>query len=98
MLSFKIEGIIWLERVVEKVAGKHGIQIYEVEEVFRNRPRVRLIEKGKVKGENLYAAMGRSDGGRYLAAFFIYKKSKEALIVTARGMDRDERKDYEKRR
>ncbi len=96
MYSLKIRGIIWLEQVVEKIARKHGVQAYEVEEVLGNSPRIQLIEKGKIIDENLYVAKGQSYGGRYLAVFFIYKRTKEALIITARDMDRSERKSYEK--
>ncbi len=41
-------------------------------------------------------ALGRSDSGRYLAVLFIYKKTKEALILSARDMARKERRSYGK--
>lgn len=94
----KIECIVWLEHIVEKIEAKHGVQTFEVDEIFKNNPRVRRIERGKIKGENLYVATGQSDAGRYLAVFFICKKSKTVLIVTARDMDKKERKDYEESR
>jgi len=56
-----------------------------------------MIEKGKIKGEDLYVALGRTDAGRYLVVFFIMKTSKEALIVTARDMTEKERRRYEKK-
>ena len=91
----KIEGVVWLEHIVEKLEVKHKVQTSEVEEVLKNKPRLRRIEKGKVRGENLYVATGQSDNGRYLAVFFLYKTSKLALIVTAREMDKKERNSYE---
>lgn len=42
----------------------------------------------------MYAALGRTKAGRYLMVYFIYKTTKEALIVTARDMTRKERKIY----
>jgi len=66
-------------------------------QVFNNEPRLRKIEKGKIKGEDLYVALGRTDAGRYLTVFFISKMSKDALIVTARDMTEKERKRYEKK-
>lgn len=62
-----------------------------------NAPKFRLIEKGKIKEENLYFAMGQTDSGRYLIAFFIYKKDGIALIITSRDMETKERKMYEKK-
>ena len=44
------------------------------------------------EGEDLYAALGRTESGRYLIVFFIYKLSGEAFILSARDMDDKERK------
>jgi uncharacterized DUF497 family protein len=49
-----------------------------------------------VEGEDMYVALGRTSAGRYLIVFFIYKLTKDALIVTARDMNKSERKYYEK--
>jgi len=69
----KITGLIWLEDVVDKLSWKHGVDIYEVEALFENSPRIRFVEKGDRKGENVYVAMGQTDGGRYLVCFYIRK-------------------------
>ena len=92
-----IEGFIWYRNIVDKLLGKHNVSHEEVEELFENRPRFKLIEKGKIKNENLYSARGQTNAGRYLAVLFIYKRTKEALIVTARDMDSKERKNYGKK-
>jgi uncharacterized DUF497 family protein len=92
-----IRGIIWLRAIVEKLASKHHVQSHEVEEAFRNRPKIRFVEKGKRKGENVYLALGRTDSGRYLAILFIYKKTREALILSARAMASKERQQYAKK-
>lgn len=63
----------------------------------RNRPHVRFSEKGHRPGENLYAALGTTDEGRYLTVFFVHKSDKRALIVSARDMTPVERKRYERR-
>jgi len=55
------------------------------------------VEKGFVKGENVYAALGRTYSGRYLVVFFVYKRSGQALIVSARDMTASERRRYEGR-
>lgn len=76
---------------------KHKVTTYEVEEVLSSRPKIRFVEKGYTKGEDVYVALGKSKAGRYLAVLFIYKKTKEALILSARDMARKERKQYEKK-
>jgi uncharacterized DUF497 family protein len=69
----------------------------EVEEIFKYKPKFLKKEKGKVEGEDLYNAFGQTESGRYLTVFFIYKNTKQALIVTARDMNLKERKYYGKR-
>ena len=93
----KIEGFIWREDVIDKLYWKHSVTLDEVEEVFEGKSKFLRIEKGKVDGENLYNALGQTASGRYLSVFFIYKQSHEALIVTAREMNRKERRYYGKR-
>ena len=59
--------------------------------------RFRFIETGDIGGEDLYAALGRTDAGRYLIIYFVYKATKEALIVSAREMTRKEKRTYAKK-
>lgn len=33
-----IEGIVWLRNIVDKLAFKHHVEIYEVEELLDNKP------------------------------------------------------------
>ncbi len=54
----EVSGTIWLEKIVEKLARKHHLTQDEVEEVFVNTPQYRSIERGKIEGENVYAAYG----------------------------------------
>jgi hypothetical protein len=93
----QIIDIILKDYVLDKLIWKHNVSEIEVRQVFNNQPQIRLIEKGKVKGENLYVAGGQTGGGRYLLVFFILKKSKMALIVTARDMVDSERRRYAKK-
>jgi uncharacterized DUF497 family protein len=64
---------------------------------LNNKPKIRFVEKGGRKGEDVYMALGQTDAGRYLAVLFIYKKTKEALIMSARDMANKERKQYGKK-
>ena len=93
----KVQDIIWLDVFVEKLRRKHHIDPEEVEETLCNSPKIRFIEKGDVRGEDIYAGMGRSHSGRYLITFFIRKRDDSALVISARDMTRKERKYYEKR-
>ena len=92
-----INGFIWREDTIDKLAWKHDVTPDEVEEVFTGNPKFLRIERGKVDGEHLYNALGQTAPGRYLTVFFIYKRSRQALIVTAREMNRKERRYYGKR-
>ena len=93
----KIDGLIWLRDIVDKLAWKHQVDPEEVEEALNTQPKIRFVEKGERKGEDVYLALGQTDAGRYLAVLFIYKKTKEALILSARDMANKERKQYGKK-
>jgi uncharacterized DUF497 family protein len=93
----KIEGVIWLRTVVDKLAVKHHVEPYEVEQALDNTPKIRFLEKGEREGENVYMALGQTDAGRYLAILFIYKMTYEALILSARDMAPKERRQYGKK-
>jgi uncharacterized DUF497 family protein len=86
--------VIWKDRFVDKLASEHGVATDEVEEVPFSGPHVRFAEKGRVRGENLYAAYGQTAAGRYLVVFFIHKRQAAALTFTARDMTRAERRHY----
>ncbi len=93
----KIREIIWIDEIVEKLIIKHNVYQNEVLKIFWNKPYLRFVEKGHYSGESVYSAMSKTDKGRYLIVFFIHKKNKKALILSARDMTKNERKRYEKR-
>jgi len=92
-----IDDIIWLDAIIEKIIWKHQVLTSEVEEVLAGQCRIFKKESGKVEGEHLYNASGKTKGGRYLSIFFIRKLNNKALIITARDMNKNERKRYEKK-
>jgi len=92
----RITDVIWKDQYVEKLAAKHDLTTEEAEEVLCSRPVVRKIARGRVRGEDLYAAMSQIHSGRYVIVFFINKKHGMALPISARDMDASERKYYEK--
>lgn len=81
----RIRGFLWLDAIVEKLASKHAVSVSEVEQVFdeENQPYFRFVESGHREGEDVYAALGQTNGERYLMVFFVLKADGEALIVSA---------------
>lgn len=89
-----ITDIIWKERVVEKIADKHAVSVAEAEEALFSSTVIRKMAKGRVHGEDMYAALAQISSGRYLIVFFINKMRGVVLPISARDMDRAERKYY----
>ncbi len=89
-----IDDFIWLPSILDKVEVKHQVLQDEAEEVFFNKPRFRFVELGNQKGEDVYSLSGQTEAGRYLIIFFIHKSSNTALILSARDMDKKERRRY----
>jgi len=90
----RIRRVIWQPEIEEKLYHKHKVLVEEVEEVLFDAPRIRFVEKGHREGEDLYAAYGRSSSGRWLIVFFVLKAEREALVISARDMERKERRLY----
>lgn len=93
----KIKECLWLDRFVDKIIRKHNVYPEEVEEVFYKDPFIRRLEKGYVKGEDLFIGFGRTNAGRYLSILFVLKENKRVLVISARDMTTRERKKYGKR-
>jgi uncharacterized DUF497 family protein len=93
----RIQDVKFAPGVIEKLLQKHHIMDYEVREVFANSPRFRFVEKGEREGEDVYSVSGRTEAGRYLVIFFIYKFNQDALVISARNMDGKERRRYGKK-
>jgi len=89
------DDFVWLPEIIDKLLLKHRVLQEEVEEMFFNQPHFRFVERGHQPGEDVYAAYGQTLAGRYLIVFFIYKSEHLALILSAREMDKKERKRYE---
>jgi uncharacterized DUF497 family protein len=94
----KLYEVVWKEQFVIKLYTKHGVEIEEVEGVLFTKPIIRLSQKGKIKGEDLYIAYGQTDEDRYLTIFFVYKGKGMALPISARDMTQAERRYYERQK
>lgn len=74
----------WDEWNVSHV-GEHGVEFFEVEEVFESRPFLRKIKDGK------HIAYGQARSGRYLTVIFAYRGRNRAYPITARDSTWKER-------
>lgn len=95
--TVNIVDYIWIPDIVDKLHWKHSVEKWEVIEVLEAAPYIRFSEKGAYPNEDVYAAYGQTDSGRYLVVFFVYKRDKRALILSARNMTPRERRLYERR-
>ncbi|MFQ5603588.1 MAG: BrnT family toxin [bacterium] len=93
----KINQVVILKDFAQKIQRKHQIDTDEICEVFQNQPNFRKLEKGDILGEDVFGAYGRTNSGRYLSVFFVYKFNQNALIISARNMNKSERKKYAKK-
>ena len=93
----RVSDIIWLPQIIDKLDWKHQVLPSEIEEVLFGKPVFRKAQKGHVPGEDVYAALGQTEAGRYLIVYFVYKATREALILSAREMEANERNAYERR-
>ena len=94
----RLNEVIWKDYFVDKIKVKHGVSTAEAEEVLFGKPHVRRVQKGRVKGEDLYAAYGQTDAGRYLIVFFIRKETAAALPISAREMTDSEERYYDRQK
>jgi len=90
--------IIWLDYIVDKLAWKHHVLPAEVEEVLESRRTLHWRnQKGRIEGEDIYNALGRTEAGRYVSVFYIKKLGNRALIISARDMNQTEKRRYGKK-
>lgn len=93
----RIDDVLWVEEFEEKLWHKHGVAAEEVEFLLFTTDYIRFVEKGERPTEDLYAAYGQTQGGRYLMVFFLYKpRLHQALPISARDMTPAERRLYDK--
>jgi len=59
----RIDGIIWLENVEQKIWDKHRVRSSEAEALLDSGPHVRFVERGS-RG-SLYAALGQTDAEKH---------------------------------
>lgn len=48
--------VLWRQQYAEKIIHEHHVELVEVEEVLCENPFVRLQERGRRRGEDLFVA------------------------------------------
>lgn len=94
----RVQRVILPSEIEDKLLQKHSVLAEEIDEVLFGNPLIYFVEKGHQEGENLYAAYGQTESGRYLVVFFILKQNAHALVISARDMGRKEKRHYGKRK
>ncbi|MBW2671065.1 MAG: BrnT family toxin [Deltaproteobacteria bacterium] len=88
-------GFQWDEGNIDKNLFKHHVQNWECEQIFFNEPLIVFDDPKHSLSEKKWAAFGQTDGGRFLTIIFT-RREKLLRIISARDMNRKERKFYEK--
>ena len=92
----KFTGFQWDKGNIEKNLLKHNIQNWECEQVFFNEPLIILDDPKHSLSERRWAAFGKTDAGRLVVVIFA-KRGALVRIISARDMNRKERKFYEEK-
>jgi len=80
------------------LSGKHRLSVEEVEEALLSGALFRRVRRGRIKGEDVFLAYGRTLAGRYLLVVFVFKKQETALVISARDMTGSEERYYDARK
>ena len=88
-------GFQWDDGNIDKNLLKHQVQNWECEQIFFNEPLIILDDPKHSLSEKRWAAFGQTDAGRLLTIIFT-KREKLLRVISARDMNRKEKKFYEK--
>jgi len=88
-------GFQWDEGNIDKNLLKHQVHNWECEQIFFNEPLIILDDPKHSLSEKRWAAFGQTDAGRLLTIIFT-KRDKLLRVISARDMNRKEKKFYEK--
>ena len=89
-------GFEWDQGNIEKNWVKHKVSPIECEQVFFNQPLIIFDDPKHSASEKRFAAFGHTDTGRMLAVVFT-RRAKLLRVISARDMNRRERKFYEEK-
>ncbi len=89
----KFLGFQWDRGNINKNLIKHGVENWECEQVFFNKPLLILDDPKHSGPEKRWAAFGKTDAERFLVVIFT-KRDNLIRIISARNMNRKEREFY----
>ena len=97
MIDFgQIEGFDWDAGNARKSEDKHGVSQPEAEQVFWNTPLIVAIDLQYSSNEPRFNALGKTHDGRRLHITFTFRAGGQMVrVISARDMNRKERKIYE---
>lgn len=87
-------GFQWDKGNIDKNLIKHNVENWECEQVFFNTPLLVLDDPTHSLSEKRWAAFGKTDAGRLLVVVYT-KRGNLLRVISAREMNRKERKYYE---
>jgi len=90
----KFAGFQWDQGNSNKNLLKHHVEDWECEQVFFNEPLLILDDPKHSLAEKRWAAFGRTGGGRLLVVIFT-RRGKLLRVISAREMNRKEKRFYE---
>ncbi|MCG2789373.1 MAG: BrnT family toxin [Actinomycetia bacterium] len=93
----QFSGFQWNEGNFNKTLDKHNVESWECEQIFFNEPLIILDDPKYSLLEKRWAAFGKTDSGRLLTVIFT-NRGKLLRVISARDMNRKERKFYEENR
>ena len=87
-------GFQWDRGNLDKSWFKHRVSPFEAEQIFFNQPLVAAEDTAHSQNEIRYYALGKTDGHRLLFLVFTVR-GHLIRIISARAMNRKERKEYQ---
>jgi len=92
----RIAGFDWDDGNNRKSADKHDVSQAEAESVFFNDPLIVAEDARHSRGEQRFNALGKTAQGRLLHVTFTLRADGTLIrVISARDMNRKERKIYE---
>jgi hypothetical protein len=92
----QIAGFDWDDGNSRKSGDKHGVSQAEAEQVFVNEPLIVVEDSGHSLKEPRFNALGKTAENRLLHITFTLRQDRTMIrVISARDMNRKERKIYE---
>ena len=89
-------GFQWDQGNIDKNLIKHEVENWECEQVFFNRPLLVLDDPKHSISEERWVAFGKTDADRLLIVIFT-KRDNSIRVISAREMNKKERKFYDEK-